>query len=165
MIVDGQTDIFVACETWHHGAEDVAIRRATPPGYSCLESARETNNPETTNHGGIAVIFKSCYSSKCIPLPPKPSKFECICLSIGTIHGPLTVLVVYRPGSEGITSEFFDEFSTLLETLSVFNSQLLIVGDFNVHIDNVDDAHGKRLLTLYLTLRFRPTTICPRTNP
>ena len=96
----------------------------------------------------IAVIFKSCYSSRCIQLPSKPHKFECICLSISTNHGPLTVLAVYRPGSESITSEFFDEFSILLETLSVFNSQLLIVGDFNVHIDNVNDVHGQRLLTL-----------------
>ena len=59
LIVENKMNIFVACETWHHSADDVSVRRAMPPGYSCIESARVTDDPEKTNHGGIVVFIRS----------------------------------------------------------------------------------------------------------
>ena len=57
------------------------------------------------------------------------------CVSLSTPQGPVTVTVVYRqPGA--VTAAFLDEFSSLLESLAVFNSQLLIAGDLNVHFDD-----------------------------
>ena len=144
LIATGNLDIFVATETWHHTDQDVGIRRAAPRGYSFLERARPGSDPQKVNHGGVAVYFKSGFKAKIIPLQSVPTTFECLCISKAKNRGPLTVLAVYRPGSEAITGTFFDEFSELLETVSTFNSQLLIAGDINIHVDDSNDIHAKR---------------------
>jgi hypothetical protein len=54
-----------------------------------------------------------------------------------SIHGSVlttALITVYRPGSQHVTSAFFDEFSDLLERCSVYN-QCIIVGDINIHLD------------------------------
>ena len=49
------------------------------------------------------------------------------------------VMVVYRSPSYRLSSEFFlDEFSTLLEELIVCYVQLLIMADFNLHIEDTE---------------------------
>jgi endonuclease/exonuclease/phosphatase (EEP) superfamily protein YafD len=59
-------------------------------------------------------------------------------LSIGAVH--ITILLVYRPGSEVVSSLFFDELSSILETLVVLAGPVIIGGDFNVKIQLDDDS-------------------------
>src|SRR6218665_2483492 len=54
----------------------------------------------------------------------------------------VTLLTVYRPGSEQVTVKFFEEFATVLEGLITRNSQLIIVGDFNIHVEDHMDSHS-----------------------
>jgi len=56
------------------------------------------------------------------------------------------VVVVYRPGSQTVTQAFLDDFSDLLERLSTYSSPLMIVGDFNIHVDDPTDTHAGKLL-------------------
>ena len=74
--------------------------------------------------------------------------FECLCVSVASSRGPLTVLAIYHPGSVSVTGLFFDEFSEVLKTVSTFNSQVLITGDFNIHVDLSNDIHADRLSSL-----------------
>ena len=46
----------------------------------------------------------------------------------------------YRPGSSAPDASFFGEFTTILESLATFNSQLVILGDLNVHLENPGDG-------------------------
>src|SRR6218665_3657780 len=48
-------------------------------------------------------------------------------------------LSIYRPGSEVPTRQFFDQFSSVLECLITRNSQLLIMGDFNLPLKDQTD--------------------------
>src|SRR6218665_2509817 len=54
----------------------------------------------------------------------------------------VTLLTVYRPDSEHVTVKFFEEFATVLEGLITRNSQLIIVGDFNIHVEDHMDSHS-----------------------
>lgn len=73
--------------------------------------------------------------------------FECIDLSI-TAHqaSPLRLVVVYRPertrNKQQTFPMFIPEFSTLLELLVSEPDRLLIVGDFNFHVDNKSDREA-----------------------
>ena len=45
-------------------------------------------------------------------------------------------------------NEFCDEFSSLLEHISTISEEVVITGDFNIHIDNVNDRDGMKLRDL-----------------
>ena len=68
----------------------------------------------------------------------------------------VTVISVYSPppsAANGLTVDIFlDEFGTLLEELIVIEADLLIVGDFNFHMDDLTDGNAirfNRLLTTF----------------
>ena len=64
----------------------------------------------------------------------------------------MRVAVVYRPPYSGEhkvpTSVFFDEFSAYLESLLLCKERLLICGDFNIHVDSVDDPDSVKFRDL-----------------
>ena len=71
------------------------------------------------------------------------------------LRSPTTVLrigVLYRPPpstQNGLTvSLFFDEFPALLERLAVASGKLLLLGDFNFHIDDTTNRQASNFLEL-----------------
>ena len=61
------------------------------------------------------------------------------------------LLLLYQPGSAQATRLFFDELTTHLESLVVLNFPVIIGGDFNIHMNDVDDNSPQRLSTLLST--------------
>ena len=51
-------------------------------------------------------------------------------------------------GGTSSTAEFFEEFPSLLESLVTVPGPLLIVGDFNFHVNDVNDRSAQRFLRL-----------------
>ena len=112
-------DLFIICESWHQSRSDVALLKATPAGYDCIEEARPCDDL-ARSYGGIVAFYRNTFKVKKIDLKMKLQSFECVCFSMATSHGPLAVLAIYRPGSSPITDQFFTELATVLETLVVF---------------------------------------------
>lgn len=54
---------------------------------------------------------------------------------VNTGSQDIIVLSVYRPGSQAITSAFFDEFTTLLESLVTFRCPIILLGDLSIHLE------------------------------
>jgi hypothetical protein len=50
----------------------------------------------------------------------------------------IDLLVIYRPPLNCI-NRFFTEFNSLLERLPPSTKKTLLMGDFNIHVDNVDE--------------------------
>jgi len=80
---------------------------------------------------------------------PECRTFDSVCVRLTSATGPIVILNVYRPGSEKRPPPlFYDELSTVLETLVVYACPVVIGGDFNVHAQDTDDPDARRLADL-----------------
>jgi len=148
-ILDNQLDVLAVTESWHHSSDDTSILRATPPGYSSRDCPRPPHpNGEPARGGGVVIFFRSSLRLTQVSLDISPTTFEAFCQSIATPRGSVTLLTVYRPGSSDPNDVFFEEFSSVLESLITRNSQLIILGDFNVHLEDLSSSHTKRYLNI-----------------
>src|SRR6218665_182203 len=138
---------------WHHCSEDASILRATPAGYSSLDNPRQLlPDVGPVLGGGIVVFFKSSLRVTQVQLTLVPSSFEALCLIIATPRGPVIVLTVYRPSTTTLTLQFYEEFASVLEDLISRNSRLLILGDFNIHLEDSvssNSLHFSQLLAQF----------------
>ncbi len=70
--------------------------------------------------------------------------FEHIDFTISTGKTHVRIILVYRPppsAKNKLTPKaFLDDFTLLLEELAVYPSDFIIMGDFNIHIDNMSDS-------------------------
>ena len=118
-------------ESWHRDSGDVSVRRAAPAGFRFIDVPRDQGRG-----GGVVISFQDCFIAKPLDINFKASTFEYVCLSITTSCGPVTVVAIYQPGSSAPDGAFFSGFNTILGTLATFNSQLVILGDHNVHLED-----------------------------
>ncbi|ESO12898.1 hypothetical protein HELRODRAFT_159485 [Helobdella robusta] len=145
MIQDG-LDILVLVETWHGSTENVSVKSSMPPGFRYVDFLR-LNDP---HHGGIIVFFKSNFKYKKIDLPPFDT-FEVVALKFVINSKDFVLLSLYRPGSVQVNALFLEELSKVLDNITLLSSSILLVGDFNVHIERCNDRHANRLLDLFET--------------
>ena len=103
---------------------------------------------ELHNHGGVAIFYSDRFSEKRLNLGFSPTTFEVLACSLRSSSIIYTRVVIYRPGSGQVTDTSFDEITTLLETVATFQSQVVISGDFNIHVDDLNDLHGHHLLQI-----------------
>uniref|UniRef100_A0AAQ6IH18 Reverse transcriptase domain-containing protein n=1 Tax=Anabas testudineus TaxID=64144 RepID=A0AAQ6IH18_ANATE len=134
LIIDHQIDLFCLTETWLQQDEYVSLNESTPSSHV------NYHVPRSTGRGvGVAAIF---HSSLLINPRPKHSfnSFESLTLSLSDPNWknpkPVLFVIVYRPPVP--YSEFLTEFSEFLSDLVLSADKVIIVGDFNIHVD-VDD--------------------------
>jgi exonuclease III len=132
-ILDKDIDIMCICESWAKSDDSVVISECTPPGYECLNITRGSQN----YGGGIAVIYKSPLKLSLTKIEFKPSTFEFACISDSL--NQFRLFVVYRPPpskKNGLkTTCFLSEFDEFLDEITLLSGKLLVVGDFNLHLD------------------------------
>ncbi len=128
-------------ETWLKGNESDkrVIGNLVPDGYVIAHIPRIV-----CRGGGVAIIHKSGITHE-LSNPFNASSFEAICCNLqfpGTSI-PLKVAVIYRlhPTAENklTTTSFITEFTEYLSTISLLPGNLLIVGDFNFHLERPTD--------------------------
>lgn len=116
-------------------------------GYSFLGTCREH-----MSGGGTGVVFKSSLNIK--PSIPALSfdSFEHtdVCT---TTADHFRIVVIYHPPSSSIT-QFFDEFEVFITGLALYSGRLIITGDFNIHVENVNSSNVQRLQELLTVTNF-----------
>jgi Endonuclease/Exonuclease/phosphatase family len=128
-LLNHHTDLFAITETWlTPNSPQPTLNSLTPPGYSLLHNPRLTGTG-----GGVGLLYKSHLHIKPAAIPSFPS-FESLCVILALPSTSITILIIYRPPSLS-KSNFYLDFSTLLESLSTTPSEFLIIGDFNFHVD------------------------------
>ena len=138
-IVSHNVDVLALTETWLcDGPDDlIVINNSVPPGYHihCV-------NRQHKRGGGVTLIYKKDITFKDEQLTSidRFSQFELLdcCIKINKIS--TRVVVVYRPPIVGNIQyeEFAREWSLYLERFIEVQEELLIVGDFNIHVDTVN---------------------------
>ena len=130
-ILDYNIDFLTLTETWlPPDPLPATINSLLPPGYCFLHSPRLQGRG-----GGLAIIHKSLFRAA-NSTTPKFTSFEvqCVTFAIPPSSTSIIVINIYRPPSTSL-SVFLPEFSTLLEDYVTTPSELIITGDFNLHVD------------------------------
>lgn len=138
-VQDKDLDIICLTETWHQPNSFSVLNEACPPGYNYLERARSSGRG-----GGLAVISKD-HLGLCPVALPVLSSFECLAFSSKPPHS-MTVLLIYRPPK--YCPFFLSEISETLSSFCVTSSNLLILGDLNIHVDTPANHQTAEFLQL-----------------
>ncbi|XP_076118485.1 uncharacterized protein LOC143099274 [Alosa pseudoharengus] len=136
IITDNHIDVMCLTETWLKPDEYLPLNESTPPSHLNYHVPRHTGRG-----GGVATIYQSSLLTS-PKLTYKFKSFEVLVLNFlppdWKNNQPVTVVTLYRP--PGPYTEFLEEFSDFLSTLTIQTEKILILGDFNIHMDNVNDC-------------------------
>ena len=129
-------DLFAISETWLgcEATNDIHINLILPDGYMMHHVDRNSER----GGGGIAFIYKMCLEVRPNKLL-KYTQFEH--MSCRVIINKMNIdIVFYRtptsPQNGFTTTSFLDECSTIMSQLTICKSELIVVGDVNIHLDN-----------------------------
>ena len=153
-------DLLAVTETWLQSETDneFIIRDLCPTGYLFHHVPR--SGP--VRGGGVGLLFRSCFNIKLQPYR-KFISFEYIELLLNSVDRSIRIVIVYRPppsNTNGFTPAIFlDEFFTFLEQYVTIPGSLLIVGDFNFHVDTCDSEHVAAFLQLLDVFNLNQHTI------
>jgi hypothetical protein len=154
-IGDQSLDILTLSETWL--PPDVlpsVLNSLTPPYFSILSSPRLTGKG-----GGLAVIYRSFLHISKVDLPLF-SSFESLCFKLTIASSSFIFLTIYRPPSSSAYS-FVSDFSILLDDLISSPSELIISGDFNLHVDSPSSPPVASFLASLTTLHLQQHVTFP----
>ena len=110
----------------------------------------DKTNKFSTNHGGVAAVVNAGFELLPLHIAKQSIHFEHICVRISSKARSVIVLVVYGTGYA--SCGFWDDFSKIINTLSTYNEKVIILEDFNFHLEQADDTltqNFSNLLTLH----------------
>ena len=70
-------------------------------------------------------------------------------------------MVIYRSGREAVRDLFFTELTNLLESLAVYSCDVVLTGDFNVHVDDSQVAHAIKLNAMLVSFGLLQSVVGP----
>ena len=145
-------DILAITETWLTGtvSDGPVISALLPNGYSVVHS------PRGSRGGGLAIVYRQSLNVTRVNVAPFAS-FEALeCMVRGLIT--LRICVVYQPHR---TSSFIDEFSNYASYLTSAPGNLIVVGDFNLHVDDLTDKSSQDFLSSLAVLGLKQHITVP----
>ncbi len=141
-VVENNIDLVGLTETWlKPGVADAAkIEDLKPNGYKLPHEARKKKRA-----GGVGILHRSN-----IDIATKESvtfkSFEYMETVLRSPCKSVRVIAVYRPPpskENRLTCKmFFEDFTVYLEQQTITNGCLLIIGDFNFHVEDVSDSNA-----------------------
>ena len=115
------------------------------------------------SHGGIAVFHRSRFTRTKVDLP-RLSTFEALCVRLSADGESVTLLTIYRPGSVRATSAFYDELTTVLESLVLLSGIVIVGGDINIHVEDAADADAAHLAAVFDAFDLQQHVVGPTHN-
>lgn len=128
LLEDRDLDIAAITETWLATQHSNLTSELNEKGYSIYHFNRETRG------GGVALIFRNTFkfvSGKTYNF----NTFECILVSIKVTTGEnINFIVIYRY-CELTPPLFLTEFYNFMDNVFINFSNIIVVGDFNLHVN------------------------------
>ncbi|XP_029902284.1 uncharacterized protein LOC115355565 [Myripristis murdjan] len=133
-------DFMFLTETWLGQENSAAVLIETaPPNFSFFSEARIHKRG-----GGVATLFKDSFQCRQMFYGQFDS-FEYVATQLKSPCRAILV-TIYRPPK--YNARFSDEFAKLLSIVCMDFDCVLLVGDFNIHVDNLTDGCAKELLNI-----------------
>ena len=143
-IFDRKPDIVAISETWFNENDSTLKVTCTPPGYYLLDQSRKDRKG-----GGIAVLVKDILVGTKAPLTTSYRSFEYCEVSLKVRSFHFKIIVMYMPPysiAHPVTvAHFVDEFTAYLESTVLIKEPVIIMGDFNLHVDDPSDTEAKKV--------------------
>lgn len=133
-------DMAFFTETWADGASDPELSLAIPEGYLLIRNDRQEKRG-----GEIAIIIKDTLSMKSSTSGSGP---DCELLSFGITISENYIfngILLYRP--PGAKNKFVETKGHIIESSFDFQ-EFSILGDFNYHLENINDQYTISFLEL-----------------
>ena len=127
-------DICALTETWIKSGGNLTPTHICPPGYNSMPEPRQDKMG-----GGIAIVYKEALKITKQEAP----KYQTVELAEFKIKPctslPATTLtIIYRPPDSNVLS-FLHELSDYLERTIIENGKVILLRDFNIHINRADN--------------------------
>ena len=153
-VVKTDVDVTALTETWltPDCESDFAIRDITPSHYAFLHNPRINRGV-----GCVGLLYKSSL---------KMERYSFEYLEVILSNVTVTRIIVYRPPQSknncASNSLFFEEFPLLLEHLASASGKLIMLGDFNFHVDDTNNALAMKFLDIVNCFNLaQHITYCP----
>ena len=154
-IVENDFDIIGLTETWlsNDDKRKKVIADIVPDGYDMVHI------PRPNLGGGVAIVHRCSFKRGPIT-SHQAETFESILCEL--THGSSTtkLVVIYRPHptakNKFTKSKIFAEFADFVTELTLSSCKnLIVIGDFNFHVDIPDDNDAKKLLDIINTANLK----------
>ena len=146
-MIEHDLDVYFFAESWLKDSDNWEIGELEDSGkfkYLSVPRVGRTG-------GGVACLAKANLDLRKVEIPEFKT-FECMETGLCIKNRKITLVTIYRPESSWKKkykmSEFFDEFTDFLADHHRRNSEVVIMGDFNFHVNKNDDTHAKKLLDI-----------------
>ncbi|XP_031723968.1 uncharacterized protein LOC116394789 [Anarrhichthys ocellatus] len=144
-ITDNNLDILCLTETWQKHLGYYALNQTTPTGYHYLDKPRPDGRG-----GGIAPLHRQHIKTRLTNIDSPPS-FEQLTFKLSGPK-PLVIAIIYRPPKSN--PAFLSDLSEFLTQLCSVSPSILLLGDFNIHIDSSDCKTATKFLDLLKCFNF-----------
>ena len=138
-INENKLDILVLTETWLNNLDRAKIKEMTPDTHTFLHVPREDRRG-----GGVGIFISNSLTKIKKEKVPKTDSFELMQASCMHNGKRLIFIVVYRSPSSN-EALFCNEFRLYLETLNVVGSEIIVCGDLNFWVYDVENERGSTL--------------------
>ena len=136
-LIESPFHILALNETWLQQNDTPSfLASLLPPGFSLFSNPRQHGNG-----GGVAFLFQKFLNFTQLSIPGAPfQSLEVIAGTLDSGNKRICLINIYRPPSSSFPL-FISEFQFILETFTSSANELIISGDFNIHVDNLTDNH------------------------
>ena len=146
-LVENKIDLCVLTETWLRNTEaDQAWLQCSlinNSGFKCF-----TSNRQYRRGGGLALIFRDMYNVVPLGLGQLRS-FQFAKWRI-VLNTTLTILAIYYPPysnqSKATNHDFLDEFTDWVAEYIMNDTNVIILGDFNLHVNDPNDDNAMNFI-------------------
>ena len=144
LIVDNNIDVLCITESWikDNSTDSQILREITPPGFKVHSQPRGNKRG-----GGLAIIYRDTLRMT-VNTNGQQESFECLKCNINVGNATISICIVYRPPNPSLYNKFLEEFTDLIGELQTSPGVPLVMGDFNVHVDDQSNANATKLLSL-----------------
>ena len=163
-VIDKDLDVVAVTESWLHGDERdntvLADISNTFPNYNFFHVPRVGRKG-----GGVFILARKGFTVVQKDDFHTFKTFEVMYLNLTSGSSSTRIFTIYRPPRSKknpfTPNSFFVEFATLMESAIIIPGHILLVGDFNLHVEDASDNPAKKFLDLLDSLNLEQHVVGP----